>query len=300
MKHSDSIANLAAALVKVQAELEPVKREHTAKIPTKSGGSYSYSFASLEDVFACSRQLLTKHGLAVTQLPCETQNGGDGLRTVLLHESGEFISAVLPLRSQDANMQGLGAAITYARRYGYQSVVGIAAEEDDDAAPSGRAQTPEKGSQPSSKGRSTPPEGDTCPQCGEGTLVERSGTSKDNKPYHFWGCNRFPECRYTQHHDPAEAEADPAERQSLGESAPPAETSSEPNAAAVTVIEILDSLGRDTNGKKISTLGLACGELKMAMPRGGEPYKWLSTLSDEDLGRLTDALDPNRQAPSGD
>ena len=39
----------------------------------------------------------------------------------------------MPLYLTDKTMQGLGAAITYARRYAWQSVLGIAAEEDTDA-----------------------------------------------------------------------------------------------------------------------------------------------------------------------
>jgi len=190
MERSDSIAALGKALVAVQAELEPVRREHTAKIPTKSGGSYSYTYASLEDVFACSRHLLAKHGLAVTQLPCETSSGGDGLRTILLHESGEFIADVLPLRGQDATMQALGAAITYARRYGYQSAVGIAAEEDDDAAPAGRTQTATEAPQSSQASRSTP-DGDEesrgdCPV--HGVPFRHIVGEKNDKPYDFWSC----------------------------------------------------------------------------------------------------------------
>ena len=44
----------------------------------------------------------------------------------------ETIEYVMPLYLSDKTMQGLGSAITYARRYAWQSVLGIAAEEDTD------------------------------------------------------------------------------------------------------------------------------------------------------------------------
>jgi predicted ABC-type sugar transport system permease subunit len=40
---------------------------------------------------------------------------------------------LLRLYVTEKTMQGLGSAITYARRYAWQSVLGIAAEEDTDA-----------------------------------------------------------------------------------------------------------------------------------------------------------------------
>ena len=128
-----------------------------------------------------------------------------------------------------------------------------------------------------------------CPKCGIGTLIERARKS-DGEP--FWACNnntwdartqKRSGCDWIQNEPPQETAAEPT-------SEPPAETSSEPNAAAVAVLEIVDSQGRDTDSKKMFTLGKACAELKMAPPQGSDPLKWLSSLSDEDLGRLTTAL----------
>lgn len=43
-----------------------------------------------------------------------------------------------------------------------------------------------------------PAEGDTCPQCGQGKLVHKSGVSKKNgKAYSFVGCDNFKNgCKY--------------------------------------------------------------------------------------------------------
>ena len=132
-----------------------------------------------------------------------------------------------------------------------------------------------------------PPAEGNCPTCGKGTLVEKSGTSTKGsnagKPYHFWGCDRYPDCKHIQNEPPQEPAAEPA-------SESPAETPSGPNKAAVTVIEILEGQGHDTKGKQMATLGRTCKDLEMAMPRGSDPLTWLSSLSDEDLGRLTTAL----------
>ena len=70
------------------------------------------------------------------QIPTYIDRGGEGaipaLHTCLRHVSGESWADTTPLYLGDKTMQGLGAAITYARRYAWQSVLGIAAEEDTD------------------------------------------------------------------------------------------------------------------------------------------------------------------------
>jgi hypothetical protein len=58
------------------------------------------------------------------------------IKTIIAHESGDTIEneLILPVtiggRISDA--QAIGSAITYARRYSLQSLVGISADEEDD------------------------------------------------------------------------------------------------------------------------------------------------------------------------
>ena len=83
------------------------------------------------------RSLLSAQAIWLTQLPCpapvELGAGHIGLETRLIHaESGQWISsvAIIPLPKNDP--QGMGSAITYARRYALTAMLGIITEEDDD------------------------------------------------------------------------------------------------------------------------------------------------------------------------
>ena len=80
--------------------------------------------------------LLNKHGLIWLTAPNFQAHGGEiqpNLSYRLIHaESGEETSGTVPLMLSKRDPQGLGSAITYARRYAWQSVLGIAAEEDTD------------------------------------------------------------------------------------------------------------------------------------------------------------------------
>lgn len=125
MRKSENIAELAKALCDFQAEKETVKRDGVNPY-------HSSAYATFDQIVKVTSPLLSKHGLAVTQ-PIETQENGDViLTTVLLHKSGEWIESDVKLLVDKNNMQGLGSAITYARRYGFSSILGLATEADDD------------------------------------------------------------------------------------------------------------------------------------------------------------------------
>lgn len=120
------MTTLAAALVKAQQEMPPVDKD-------SRNPHFGNSFASLDNIVAKTRPVLNKHGLAIVQFPTVSELGQPCLRTILVHsESGEQLQADMPLLVGKQDMQGLGSAITYARRYAWAAALGIASDEDDD------------------------------------------------------------------------------------------------------------------------------------------------------------------------
>lgn len=122
---SESIAELAAALAKAQAEM-------LNAVEDKGNPHFKSSYASLGSVWNACRGALTKNGLSVVQ----TAIGCDEilLVTTLMHSSGQFIKSVLPIQQKGQKIapQALGSAITYMRRYALSAIVGVAPGEDDD------------------------------------------------------------------------------------------------------------------------------------------------------------------------
>src|SRR3546814_204818 len=106
-----------------------VPKSHTAKVKTKSGSDYSYTYADLADVTEAAMPLLSKHGLSYTAEPDVTERGM-ALRGVLMHSSGEERHGTLPLSG--ATPQELGSSITYMRRYLLGCLTGIVTDDDDD------------------------------------------------------------------------------------------------------------------------------------------------------------------------
>jgi hypothetical protein len=101
-------------------------------------------YTSLDSLIAATRGPLNEAGLAITQFPALNGLNQPVLRTVITHgPSGEEISSDLPLLIARQDMQNLGSALTYARRYAWAAMLGIAAEEDTDGEPAAPA-APEK------------------------------------------------------------------------------------------------------------------------------------------------------------
>lgn len=129
---SSSIAALAAALAKAQGEMEAATKANI-------NPHFKSRYADLASVWDACRGPLSKHGLAVLQ-PVSADGARVTVTTILVHSSGEWLSEALTMTAAQNTPQGVGSTITYGRRYGLSSMVGIAPDDDDGNAASGRPQ----------------------------------------------------------------------------------------------------------------------------------------------------------------
>lgn len=127
-----ALAELVTELAAAQAEFLAVKKSRTANVTTRTGPSYSYRYASLDDILAATRPALAKHGIALTQ-DVTNEPGAVHLTTVLRRGTAELRFGPFTLPA-DGGAQAIGSALTYARRYQLAAALAIAAEEDDDGA----------------------------------------------------------------------------------------------------------------------------------------------------------------------
>lgn len=130
VRRSAGIGQLAAAMAKAQAELRNPPKDSV-------NPHFKSRYADLATVRDVVMPVLAKHGLAVVQMPCDL---GDhpALMTLLTHASGEWLESTMRTRPTKNDPQGMGSAITYARRYSLQSLAGVAADDDDDGAAGSR------------------------------------------------------------------------------------------------------------------------------------------------------------------
>ena len=125
MNKSESIDQLALALAKAQGELKPAKMN-------KNNPFFKSKYADLESVWDSIRLSFSKNGLSITQTIHTDEGGHSALLTHLLHSSGQWITSAMPLHPEKLTPQGLGSAITYARRYALSAIAGVCSDEDDD------------------------------------------------------------------------------------------------------------------------------------------------------------------------
>ena len=117
---------LALALAKVQAALKNAAKDAV-------NPHFKSTYADLTSIWDACREPLAANDLSIAQVIRDNH-----LVTILMHKDGEMIESYCPLINNKGDMQGLGSAITYARRYGLAAMVGVTAEDDDGNAASGK------------------------------------------------------------------------------------------------------------------------------------------------------------------
>jgi hypothetical protein len=130
------IGKLAGALAVAQGEIRSAIKD--ARNP-----HLGVMYADLAAIWDACRGPLSKNGLAVFQ-PVMSDGESIKIKTILAHSSGQWVSAIFAVKSGGAGyekanektmpIQRMGAAITYARRYGLSSMIGITSDEEDDGA----------------------------------------------------------------------------------------------------------------------------------------------------------------------
>jgi hypothetical protein len=131
---SPSISKLASALCKAQAKIEAAKKD-------TSNPFFKSKYADLASVWDAIRKPLADNELSILQEP-STNGARVIVTTTLVHSSGEYVRSSLELPVTKQDPQGFGSAITYGRRYGLQSITGVAPEDDDGNAASGGHKSP--------------------------------------------------------------------------------------------------------------------------------------------------------------
>lgn len=129
MDKSEEIDKLATALAKFQGSLEQPSLNSEVKVKTKTGGEYKFKYADLSECKRAAKQPLADNELSVCQLIEDDYS----IRTILLHSSGQWISSKVRMPSNTADAQSIGSAITYAKRYAFCAILGIVADDDEDA-----------------------------------------------------------------------------------------------------------------------------------------------------------------------
>ena len=121
---SAEIGELAKALPKAQKAFAKVQRD-------AANPHFQSRYASMTEIADAILPAMNAAGITVLQ-PATSSAGAVQVTTILLHESGQWLRAThsIPVSRNDA--QGVGSALTYARRQALQSMLTVAPSGEDD------------------------------------------------------------------------------------------------------------------------------------------------------------------------
>lgn len=120
---SENINELVKALSAAQGEIGLATKDST-------NPHFKSDYSSLEACILASKTVLAKYSLAVIQGPFSV-DGKIYLNTTLAHSSGQWVRSETPILSEKHTAQGMGAGITYARRYALSAIIGLGSKDDD-------------------------------------------------------------------------------------------------------------------------------------------------------------------------
>ncbi len=126
MRTSESVDKITAALLKFQQQIEP---------PTKNKENpyFKSKYADLSSLLDHCKKAMADNGLVFTSV---------GLTSRIMHTSGQWVEGDFPVEVNGLDAQKVGSAFTYGRRYSFQGLLGINAEEDDDGAQASKPAAP--------------------------------------------------------------------------------------------------------------------------------------------------------------
>ena len=121
---SEQINDLVAALSKAQGQLDNAKKGI-------ENSFFKSKYADLAECINAAKKVLAENGLAIIQTTEINESGGVVLVTMLSHSTGQWIKGYYPIAPTKGDPQAYGSAMTYARRYAYCAIIGLASEDDD-------------------------------------------------------------------------------------------------------------------------------------------------------------------------
>ncbi len=123
------IGALAGALAKAQGMFKAVHKDSEA---------HAYNYADIEAVLKETAPITSSNGLAIVQMNVSKVIGKSvfvGVKTILTHKDGGWISGEIYIPANKTKMNTLvqiaGVNITYLRRYGIQSALGLSTTDSD-------------------------------------------------------------------------------------------------------------------------------------------------------------------------
>lgn len=128
MRTSPTTAQIDAQMAKVQAQLEPVRKDKGVKVEGERA-KWESRFATFAVLYKACRDSLREHGIVFYQGGMFVAGAGERLVTRLAYQ-GEWIESDFPVKPSRDGAQGFGGGISFSKRWGLCCMVGLVPVDD--------------------------------------------------------------------------------------------------------------------------------------------------------------------------
>jgi hypothetical protein len=129
MRQSEELGELFSALSQAQGDMDDARKDSV-------NPHFKSRYSDLASVREAIRKPFAKYGLSYMQ-PIRTNGRKVIIETIIAHKSGQFIAETAEWTALNETPQAMASATTYGRRYGLQSITGLASDDDDGNAATG-------------------------------------------------------------------------------------------------------------------------------------------------------------------
>jgi hypothetical protein len=168
--------NLLQKLIEFRKKVKSIKKDATNPF-------YKSKYSTLACVIDTIEEALNEAGIGYIQIP---ESGKLTTTIYNADDTTDIKSCSIELILEKPDMQKLGSALTYARRYGLTTILGLK-EEDDDANSAANLNNHTEIIQKKSSNDDL----GLCPECGKSLVARKSKTGKS-----FIGCSGYPNCNF--------------------------------------------------------------------------------------------------------
>jgi len=176
---TEQITELAIDLLKAQKEIGSAKKDALNPF-------FKKSYADLLSVINTVKEPLNANGITFLQAVNVGENGTSVVDTMLLHESGQYLVSSTPvICAKQGDPQAFGIGVTYAKRYGLQSLLGVPSDDDDGEGLMDRKKTPAAQPTPKPTPKPTPPAKTVTEQAYQKFIDHHQAKLKEFKGFDF-------------------------------------------------------------------------------------------------------------------
>lgn len=125
IRTSNKLTNLLPALINFHKKLDSIEK-------SSANPFFKSSYSTIDNILEHIKPILADNGLCLYQAIIDGDEGHVSIKTILFHESGEFIETdSVPFPVDKRNIQATMSSISYIRRYTINSICNLAFKDDD-------------------------------------------------------------------------------------------------------------------------------------------------------------------------